>query len=527
MLFNSYELLFFFLPLTLVVYYILGAKKLFSPALAWLVFASLVFYGWWNPVYLLLIVASIVFNYYLGKLLPPAGSATAPAPRKMLLFVGVAANLTTLGYFKYANFFVDNANAVLNTDIHLQHIVLPLAISFFTFQQITYLVDAYNGEAAEPSFLRYSLFVTFFPQLIAGPIVHHREMLPQFAVERNFRFRSECLAVGTTIFVLGLFKKVVIADNVAIYSTPLFDAALDGYEPTFFEAWGAALAYTFQLYFDFSGYSDMAVGLAFMFGIRLPLNFFSPYKADNITDFWRRWHISLSRFLRDYVYVPLGGNRRGPVRRYQNLMITMLLGGLWHGAGWTFVAWGALHGLYLVINQAWLKLKGRLFGQSRQTSALGRWTGRVMTFLAVVVGWVLFRAESFPAAVSILQGMAGLKGFSLPPSYMAYLNYLAGLGDFLSGQGWNFSSDDLYFEGVGQIVALASLLIFVWFTPNIYQLMGRLSPARDISALGIESQNVRSISWSPGPIMALVIFALFVFVIVELDSTSEFLYFQF
>ncbi len=291
----------------------------------------------------------MLFNFLVGNRLVRIRRKGYKHSVRGALVVGIAFNLGTLGYFKYFNFFVETANVVFNAGFNFDEIILPLAISFFTFQQITFLVDAYRGKACDYNFLHYALFVTFFPQLIAGPIVHHAEMMPQFLKRKTGGLSNASIAVGGSIFLLGLFKKVVLADNVAAYATPVFAAASAGQELTLIESWGGVLAYTFQLYFDFSGYSDMAIGLARMFGIVLPLNFNSPYKAASIIDFWRRWHMTLSRFLRDYVYFPLGGSLRGRMKRHINLMITMLLGGLWHGAGWTFVVWGGLHGIYLMI----------------------------------------------------------------------------------------------------------------------------------------------------------------------------------
>jgi D-alanyl-lipoteichoic acid acyltransferase DltB (MBOAT superfamily) len=526
MLFNSYIFIFWFLPITLAVFYLLGRLGKRWEKLAWLVLASLFFYGWWNPAYLILIIASASFNYWVGGRLRSVVKSGAQRKKGILLVFGISGNLAAIAYFKYANFFVDNANALLGTQIHLNTVILPLAISFFTFQQITYLVDSAKGIVKETSFLKYCLFVTFFPQLLAGPIVHHKEILPQFTNQNVARIANKYLAIGITIFVLGLFKKVLIADEVAMYSTPLFDAALTGYEPTFFEAWGAALAYTFQLYFDFSGYSDMAVGLAYMFGIKLPLNFFSPYKAANIIEFWRRWHISLSRFLRDYVYVPLGGNRKGVPRRYQNLLITMLLGGLWHGAGWTFVAWGALHGIYLVINNLWRDARARIGIGSGRRGTWGYWISRLVTFLAVVVAWVIFRAENFSAATSILYGMSGFNGFALPYSYFDDLNLLFGTGARLHSIGWDFSSNDLFFGG-RQVLILGLLLWLTWFVPNTYQVLGAHSPAMDISVTrSLRDDSVRGI-WFPSRLQAVGTFVILLAVLFHLDSTSEFLYFQF
>ena len=287
------------------------------------------------------------------------------------------------------------------------------------------------------------------------------------------------------------------------------------------------MAYTFQLYFDFSGYSDMAVGLAYMFGIHLVLNFFSPYKAVNIVDFWRRWHISLSRFLRDYVYIPLGGNRKGALRRYQNLLITMFLGGLWHGAGWTFVAWGALHGMYLVINYLWRYFRIRIGQDLTRDRWWGRGLSRVVTFVAVVVGWVIFRAESFPAAISILQGMSSANGFALPSSYLEFYNHLLPIGDWLAAQGWSFTEQVMYFGGLEQVTILASLLLWTWFLPNTYQIMGKYSSALDISLVVPSRHGFTWICWAPNKVYALLVFLALFVIVFRLVATSEFLYFQF
>ena len=313
MLFNSAEFLFFFLPVTLLVFLFLLKQQKSNLLVAWLVLASLFFYGWWNPAYLILIVFSMIFNFNFGKLV------SLKKHSKLLLSVGVCVNLGFLGYFKYTNFLVDQINTVASTNFNIETIILPLAISFFTFQQIAYLVDAKRGLTSEYSFLHYALFVTFFPQLIAGPIVHHKQMLPQFEAVQNAKFDYMNIAIGLSIFSIGLFKKTVLADGMAPYANVVFAQAEAGESISMFVAWGGALAYTFQLYFDFSGYSDMAIGIARLFGIVLPLNFYSPYKSLNISEFWRRWHITLSNFLRDYIYIPLGGNRLGEFSRYRNL----------------------------------------------------------------------------------------------------------------------------------------------------------------------------------------------------------------
>ncbi len=324
----------------------------------------------------------------------------------------------------------------------------------------------------DTSFVHYCLFVTFFPQLIAGPIVHHAEVIPQFEKGDAFKIHLENLWVGLTIFVIGLYKKIIFADGIAVYADSVFAAALQN--PTFFEAWGGTLAYTFQIYFDFSGYSDMAIGLARIFGIRLPLNFHSPYKAVNIVEFWRRWHMTLSRFLRDYLYFPLGGNRKGQPRRYANLMIVMLLGGLWHGAGWTFVIWGGLHGLYLAINHAWHVLRRALGHGLSNSTAWGRGLSRLLTSLAVVVAWTFFRGESWQGSLAILKGMAGLNGVVLPSRIMAELG---GLSTALEGLG--VSAGKLRFLDISAFGWLAALLAVVWLAPNTQQWLDDHDPALD------------------------------------------------
>jgi alginate O-acetyltransferase complex protein AlgI len=407
MLFNSSIFIFVFLPVTLIVFFQIGRYGFHSVAISWLIGASLFFYGWWNPAYLVLIIGSVLFNYAMGSFI---SRNLNRIPIYILLF-GVGVNLGILGYFKYAHFFIDNINGLFATSIHINKIVLPLAISFFTFQQTAYLIDSWRGETGGYKFLHYCLFVTFFPHLIAGPIVHHKEILPQFTKKTVYKFNYGNLAVGLSLFILGLFKKVVIADTAATYATPYFDMAAHGGALSFIEGWVAALAYTFQLYFDFSGYSDMAIGLARMFGIFFPINFDSPYKANNIIDFWRTWHITLSRFLRDYLYIPLGGNRKGVVRRYINLMITMLLGGLWHGAGWTFVIWGGLHGIYLVINHAWRALKSKYIPTVKIPTFLTNNVSWLITFISVVVAWVFFRSPTIHSALHVLGAMFGFNGF--------------------------------------------------------------------------------------------------------------------
>ncbi len=394
MLFNSYEFIFFFLPITFFIYFLLLSKRLTVGAKAFLVFASLFFYSWWNIAYLPIILSSMLFNYVIGNSLNDKFKKVK-FHKKSLLTFGIVGNVGLLGYFKYADFFIENVNFALDASIPLLHLALPLAISFFTFQQIAYLVDSYRGETKEYDFLNYALFVTFFPQLIAGPIVHHAEMMPQFASRWNLVKNYRHIAMGLFIFGIGLFKKVVIADTFAKWANYGFDQTEVLH---FVDAWVTSLSYTFQLYFDFSGYTDMAIGAALLFNIRLPINFNSPYKATSIQDFWRRWHITLSRFLKDYVYIPLGGNRKGNFGTYNNLMATFIIGGIWHGAGWTFVFWGFLHGIAMVIQRVWNRLGFKM------NSILG-W---FITFNFVNIAWVFFRAKEWDDALKVLRGMGDI-----------------------------------------------------------------------------------------------------------------------
>ena len=493
MLFNSYEFIFVFLPVTLLFFYLLGGRGLHEVAMSWLVGASLFFYGWWNPAYLALIVFSMVVNYSLGVALERV------VRRKLVFVVGIVFNLCLIAYFKYANFFVDSFNDVAETSFHLEVIILPLAISFFTFQQIAYLADAYKGLTKEYNALHYCLFVTFFPQLIAGPIVHHKEMMPQFTKTSIFNFSYNAFSIGLTIFLIGLFKKVVIADSAAIYAAPVFETAGSEGPLSFYLAWGGALSYTVQLYFDFSGYSDMAIGLAKMFGINLPVNFNSPYKSVNIIEFWRRWHMTLSRFLRDYLYIPLGGSQKGKPRRYINLMITMLLGGLWHGAGWTFVIWGALHGFYLMINHAFRAVSSKLDLRGGE-SKIRVVASTLLTFMAVVVSWVFFRAESYDAAIYMLGAMV----------------------DFT-----NLSEIKAETFAKVHILSLIISLFIIFCIPNTLAIVSNISQAESSSSKDLWSRLCSRFQWQPSTVWGVVLGVMFAVTLVMLERESEFLYFQF
>lgn len=416
MLFTTSTFAFLFLPIVLLGYYGIGRFSM-GGAAGWLFVASVFFYGYWMPEFTLLLLASIAVNFSLGAAIQRARHAGRLGRAKGWLLAGLVFNLGLLAYFKYANFFVENLAALLGTHWGALGIILPIGISFYSFTQIAFLVDTWQGKVHEVRPVHYGLFVTFFPHLIAGPVLHHAQMMPQFGQPESYRFQAPKFLAGCAIFALGLFKKVVLADGIAPFADAVFVGADHGAMPAAGEAWLGALAYTCQLYFDFSGYSDMAIGLSWMFNIRLPFNFDSPYKALNISDFWRRWHISLSTFLRDYLYVPLGGNRKGPVRRYVNLAATMVLGGLWHGASWSFVLWGSLHGLYLMINHGWRALLDRAGLRWPPAVAwAGRGLGWALTFLAVVVAWVFFRAVTLEGAGRVLGAMAGWhSGPSEPP----------------------------------------------------------------------------------------------------------------
>ncbi|MEM8829010.1 MAG: MBOAT family O-acyltransferase [Cyanobacteria bacterium P01_G01_bin.19] len=469
-------------------------------------------------------MASITVNYSLGYFL--GHKIKQDGIKKIVLCLGIVFNLALICYFKYATFIVRTFNQVTNTDFDLPSIVIPLAISFFTFQQIAYLVDAYRGETKEYNFLKYMLFVCFFPQLIAGPIVHHKEVLPQFEKASIYKFSQQTLAIGLTVFIAGLFKKVIFADRIAEYSNLAFAAASQGIDLTFSESWVGALGYSLQLYFDFSGYSDMAIGAAYMFGIKLPLNFNSPYKAIGIIDFWRRWHITLSHFLRDYLYIPLGGSRKGTVRRYFNLVVTMLLGGLWHGAGWTFVFWGGLHGIYLVINHTYRSIRKNLGHDLKNDGLFLRGIGWLTTFIAVVISWVFFRAESFATATSILQSMFGFNGVQLPAFSEPYLGFLRNFGVNFLGFTVNVGISQKY-----ATFGIILLLAIAWFTPNTQQWMGKYNPTLTEPIGNYQSKWAykfwQFLVWKPNKTWTIIVAGLTSLSLLCFSRVSEFLYFQF
>jgi len=483
MLFNSYEFIFIFLPISFLIYFYLLHKRLIIGAKGFLVFASLFFYSWWNIIYLPLILSSMLFNYIIGKGLND--NLTIKISKKTLLYFGIAANLSLLGYFKYADFFIENINYFSQSHMPTLELALPLAISFFTFQQIAYLIDSYRQETAEYDFLNYALFVTFFPQLIAGPIVHHKEMMPQFSSKYNLTKNYRNIALGLFIFSIGLFKKVIIADKFAIWASNGF--ASDTL--TLVEGWVTSLSYTFQLYFDFSGYTDMAIGIALLFNIKLPINFNSPYKAKDIQDFWRRWHITLSRFLRDYIYIPLGGNRISSFRTYSNLMATFILGGLWHGAGWTFVFWGLLHGLALAIHRAWKNIGFKM-------NTFLAW---FLTFNFINISWIFFRAETWQDAIKVLKAMFGFSGIEFSSKYIEKLS-------FLTEYGVDFGKWLHNIDGNKSVTWIIIGFIILLFAKNSIELKENFKPNKYYFAFT---------------------FIIFVYTISKINKVSEFLYFNF
>jgi len=478
MLFNSYEFIFIFFPTTLFFYFLLARQnKVYG--VAWLMVASIFFYSWWNPKFTSLLLISIAFNFTSGLLISKSNK------NKLIFIAAVAINLLFLIYLKYANFFIGSING-LGGHLEPIQLILPLGISFFTFTQIAFLVDCLRGDTKEFNPLNYILFVTWFPHLIAGPILHHKEMMPQFSSKTNSAPNNNYISTGLTIFSIGLFKKVLLADQFSPFVSQVFNMP-NPIDPMFFESWIAVLSYTLQLYFDFSAYSDMAIGLSLMFNIVLPKNFDSPYKSASIIDFWRRWHMTLSRFLRDYLYFPLGGNRNGKIRRHFNLFITMILGGMWHGAGWGFIIWGGLHGVFLAINHFW---RATFLSQIGEGKPITKVIGIAITFTAVSWSWVPFRANSIKSTLAIWSGMIGLNGFEATVSMTMMKEYA------------------LIIVGLG----------IVWFMPNLMTLLPKNSSGGHLSEQTFFRFNL---------ITAIIVGAILCISVLSINHASEFLYFQF
>ena len=537
MLFNSSVFITLFLPIVLAGFFVFAATGRRYLAGIWLTISSLVFYGWWNPVHVPLLLASMAFNYLVGQSL-------SRQPRKTLLIAGIAANVALLGFFKYTSFVAGALDQAFGLNLTIPHIVLPLAISFFTFQQIAYLCDAHDGVAVEHDFLNYSLFITFFPHLIAGPITHHREMLPQFQDPKNFKPRWDNISLGTTLFLVGLLKKVIIADPLGVIARPVFDAAAEQGALSLLDAWGGATAYTLQIYFDFSGYTDMAIGLGLLFGIRLPQNFNSPYKARNIIEFWSRWHMTLTRFLTAYIYNPIVANftraraRRGlPLPRRGRMppgacfslvvyptMFTMFISGIWHGAGWQFICFGLVHGVYLCINHGWRGLKARFKHPLDSKNPLAIGGSVLLTFVCVIVGLVFFRSAGLAAALRLLASMIGADGIILPPS----LAHLPGID--LAARHLGLTVGKLFYISLPQAGWIALMLAVVWILPNAQQWLRNYPTA--LQAQPAESWLQRLLgpmTWRPTAAVGLTIGCVGLVVLIRALSAAptEFLYFQF
>jgi alginate O-acetyltransferase complex protein AlgI len=540
MLFNSYEFLFAFLPATFLLFLLAGriSRQL---ALGWLIVASLVFYAWWRPINVPIIAASLAVNFTIARLLQRLAADQGKARlRSVLLAAGIVFNVVYLGYFKYTNFLLTAANDLTGTHFVLTQIILPLGLSFITFQKIAFLIDVNSGRVESFTLRDYLLFVLFFPQLIAGPIVHYREMMPQFH-SNPCRFDGNALAVGLTMICFGLFKKVVLADSIAAYVTPVYLQATHG-AVSLFPAWLAAIGFTLQIYFDFAGYSDMAAGIARCFGVRLPLNFYSPLQASSIIDFWQRWHVTLSRFLTAYLYNPMLlaltrrrfarglpglGSRGAGLGAFMQLLalpllLTMFISGVWHGAGYLFVVWGLLHGLYLTIDHAWRRLAPRLLPDKDRYERLMRPVGFVITFLAVVVSMVFFRAPTLHSAVDVLAGMLGMHGIEIPRLVAeklgaAHLPHMVQVAD-------NLGLKDL----LQQMLWLFGLLFIALVMPNSIQVMRASDPVLGAQERAPDTGLIlRTLAWKPTPAWALAMGLLAAAAVMRLGGPSEFLYWQF
>ncbi len=544
MLFNSYEFIFIFLPLTLAGFFLLGARDR-TWAIRWLILASLLFYAWWRPVNVLIIAPSIVINFFLARTLLRLRDGTRPGLARAVLIAGIAFNVLFLGYFKYANFAVGAVNDVMGTDLVLAQIILPLGISFITFQKIAFLVDVHAQRIQEFTLQDYALFVLFFPQLVAGPIVHYREMMPQFQ-RSSCRFDRENAAVGLTLFVMGLTKKVFFADGIAAIVSPIYARAAEGGPISLLPAWMAALGFTLQIYFDFSGYTDMALGLGRFVGVRFPPNFNSPLKATSIIEFWQRWHMSLTRFLTAYIYNPLALwlTRRRLARKLPPLtrarpsagaflslvmfptLVTMFISGLWHGAGYLFIIWGVLHGVYLTINHAWRLWSPRIWPDQEQRTRVMRPVGFLLTFVSVVAAMVIFRAPTTGAAADLLRGLVGLNGIGLPTSILDHLGPLSAILRRLGVEAGLGAG--LYLDFGDMVIWAGGLLLIALTLPNTLQLLARYEPALEFSP---DQHGLRigrfTLAWRPTLTWAVLVSVVAAVGMLHLGGQSEFLYWQF
>jgi alginate O-acetyltransferase complex protein AlgI len=542
MLFNSHEFIFAFLPVTVVVFFAIGSSSRVW-ALRWLILVSFFFYAWWRPLNVLLIAPSILINYALARTLERLGVDEKQRHlSRAVLLLGIAFNIAFLGFFKYTDFFRGTINDVFSANLVLTHLILPLGISFITFQKIAFLIDVHAGRVKSFTFQNYSLFVVFFPQLVAGPIVHYREMMPQFQ-NAPCRFDSENVAVGLTLFSFGLFKKVIFADHIAPLVTPIYDQAAAGTHISLLVSWMAALGFTLQLYFDFSGYTDMALGLARLFGIRLPQNFNSPLKASSIIDFWLRWHMTLTRFLTAYIYNPLTLwlTRRRTSEGRPNIaglkttfgafvhllmfptLLTMFISGLWHGAGYGFIIWGLLHGIYLTINHAWRFVIPRFWADRKSHERVMQPIGRILTFVVVVASIVFFRATTVSSAVDLVKGLVGLNGIALPRGLFDRMGSMAGT---LHGLGIIVEPWDIQ-DFSKLVIWIFALTIIALACPNTLQIMARYEPALGVKPQQLKLGIGRFVEWNTSLPWAIVVSVVAAIGTASLGGPSEFLYWQF
>jgi D-alanyl-lipoteichoic acid acyltransferase DltB (MBOAT superfamily) len=545
MLFNSYEFIFAFLPITLVGFFSLG---LFSrtAALQWIIFASLVFYALWRPVNVLIIAPSIVINFGLARWLQRLGlDDKRTRTARLVLLLGVAFNVAFLGYFKYVDFGRSAINDIFGTNVVLTHVILPLGISFITFQKIAFLIDVHAKRVRSFTLQDYCLFVLFFPQLIAGPIVHYREMMPQFH-GASCRFNKESFAIGLTLLSFGLFKKVVIADHIAPFVTPIYDQAASGSAISLILAWAAAIGFTLQIYFDFSGYTDMALGLARFFGVRLPQNFNSPLQASSIIDFWMRWHMTLTRFLTAYIYNPMAlwltrrrlasgrpglGGRNTTIGAFAYLLmfpllLTMLISGLWHGAGYGFIVWGLLHGFYLTINHAWRLIRPQFWSDTRSYERFMQPFGQLLTFTVVAAAMLFFRSPTITSALDLMKGLVGHNGVALPQAIYDHLGPLAG---WLHRAGVTSVAPELWNgEQFGRMAVWIFVSLFIALAcPNSLQILAGYEPALGVKPSPIYIAGRRIIEWYPSLPWAFGVSIMAAVAILSLQQRSEFLYWQF
>ncbi len=506
MLFHEAIFIFLFLPIVLPAYFLCRLYLEKNSSILLLSVSSIIFYGYWDVKYVPLLFLSIIFNYFIGQNL-----IKRLDKNNIILFFGVFTNLSLLIFYKYSSMIIDNYNIFFGFNFTLNYPDLPLGISFFTFLQIAYIVDCSKGKVTKTSFSSYFLFVSFFPHLIAGPLVHHKDLIPQFSLK--YKKIAENISVGLIIFGIGLFKKLVLSEYVSVASDNMFNGVDNGIMPSFVDAWIGVLSFTLLIYFDFSAYSDMAIGLSKMLGIRLPENFNSPYKSKNIIEFWRRWHITLSQFLKNYLYIPLGGNRHGDLKKYLNILIVMTLAGLWHGAGWTFVLWGSIHGFLLLINHYW---------QKKNIFTINHFISFWLTFISIMIAWVPFRSSSIESTINVYKGMFGQFGFILPEHYNQIFPH--SFTEILLKLGVEFA----YLNGFGgknQIIILILLLLFVMKLPNTQEIFQKYKPTLNTNT----KNHPTLLRWEPNLQNAIILGMIFSYLLILViqGKSGEFIYFQF